>query len=300
MTEEIDAIDLNLLAEIQRDGRASYEALARTLGLSRPAIRARLVRLLESGVVSIVGVAHPAVFGLTAYGHVSITAEGPVLPLAERVAELAEAAFVSMVSGEHAVIAELRCRDQAALAATVRRIAAFPGVRDTSTAIYTEILKDTYFPPGPYHPTAIDEVDRRLIALLQHDGRASFADLGAEVGLSTSAARTRVLRLLESGTLHVGARIHPGALGRAHVVGIGLTMAGDPAGAIEAMTRLPEVDYLATAVGRFDAIATLIAHSADGVLHLMERVRAIPGVRSLSAWTHLRLVKEFYDRPNAH
>jgi len=139
-------------------------------------------------------------------------------------------------------------------------------------------------------------VDRRLISLLQHDGRASFADLGVEVGLSTSAARTRVLRLLESGTVHVGARIHPGALGRVHVVGVGLTFAGDPAKAVETMTRLPEVVYFATSVGRYDAIATLSAHSADGVLQLIETVRAAPGVRSVSAWTHLRLIKELYDQ----
>lgn len=296
--EQIDAIDLNLLGEIQRDGRATYESLSRKLGLSRPATRARLVRLLDSGVVRIVGVAHPAVFGLTAYAHVAVAVEGAVVALAEEIAGMPEAAFVSVIGGEHSLIVELRCTDQSAVSSTIRRIAALPGVRRTATAVYTEILKDTFFPPGHYNPTSIDDLDRRLIELLQQAGRASFADLGAAVGLSTSAARTRVLRLLDSGTVHVGARLHPGALGRVHVAGAGLILAGDHSKAIDAMVHMSEVDYLATAVGRYDSVATLIAHSAEEMLGLMEALRALPGVRALETWTHLRLIKEFYDQPS--
>ncbi|MCW2942407.1 MAG: Lrp/AsnC family transcriptional regulator [Actinomycetia bacterium] len=296
---DIDAIDLALLAEMQRDGRATYEALSRTLGLSRPATRARMLRLLDSGVVRIVGVAHPAVFGLTAYAHVAVTVQGPVLPVADRIAALEDSAFVSVVTGEQSLIAELRSENQTTLAATIGCVSALPGVRRVSTAVYTAILKDTYFPPGPYNPTSVDDVDRRLLECLQHDGRASFAELGELVGLSTSAARTRVLRLLESGTVHVGARVHPGALGLAQVVGFGLTFDGRAQQAIAALRQMPEVDYLATAIGRCDAIGTVISHSAEGVLQLLETVRATPGVRTVESWTHLRLVKVSYDRSSS-
>jgi DNA-binding Lrp family transcriptional regulator len=258
-----------------------------------------MLRLLESEVVRIVGVVHPSVFGLAAYAHLSVTVWGPVLAVADEIAAMEDAAFVSVVTGEHSLIAELRSEDQVTLARTIRRVSTLPGVHRVETAVYTEILKDTYFPPGPYHPTSIDDVDRMLLACLQHDGRTSFANLGESVGLSTSAARTRVLRLLDSGIIHVGARVHPGALGLAQIIGLGLTLDGRGQEAIETIRQMTEVDYLATAIGRCDAICTLMCHSPEGVLQTLETIRTTPGVRAVESWTHLKLVKEFYDRSPA-
>jgi len=294
---EFDDVDLALLAHLQRDGRATYEALSRTLGLSRPSARARMLRLLESGVVRIVGVVHPSVFGLDAYAHVAVTVRGPVLAVAEQIAAMEDAVFVSVIAGEYSLVAELRSQTQATLAGDIRLICALPGVQRVDTAIYTEILKDTFFPPGLYQPTVLDEVDRRLLALLQRDGRTSFADLGEAVGLSTSAARTRVLRLQESGTVHVGARVHPGALGMAQVLGVALSFDARADEALETIRRMTQVDYLATAIGRCDAVCTIMNHSAEGVFQLLETIRAVPGVRSVESYTHLRLVRESYDRP---
>ncbi|MDT7774330.1 MAG: hypothetical protein QOC67_3254 [Pseudonocardiales bacterium] len=279
---EFDDVDLTLLAHLQRDGRATYEALSRALGLSRPSARARMLRLLESGVVRIVGVVHPAVFGLGAYAHVAVTVRGPVLAVADRIAAMEDAVFVSVVAGAHSLVAELRSRTQSTLAGDIRLICALPGVQRVDTSVYTEILKDTFFPPGPYQPTVLDEVDRRLLALLQRDGRTSFADLGEAVGLSTSAARTRVLRLVESGTVHVGARVHPGALGLAQVVGVALSFDSQAGEALETIRQMAEVDYLATAIGRCDAVCTTMNHSAEGVFQLLETIRAVPGVRTVS------------------
>ncbi|MEU5877032.1 Lrp/AsnC family transcriptional regulator [Spirillospora sp. NPDC047279] len=298
MTQErpgMDSLDLALLAEIQHDGRATYEALSRPLGLSRPAVRARLHRLLESEVVRIVGVVHPSVFGLTAYAHTAISVDGPVEPVAARVAASPQAPFVSAVAGRRPLVAELRSADQASLAAAVRDLAAIPGVRCVDTALYTEILKDTHFPPRPYSPTTIDELDRGLLAELQRDGRASFADLGVAVGLSTSAARSRVLRLLESGAVHIGARVHPGALGSAQPVGFELTFAGHATEAVERIRGMEKVQFFATALGRCDAIGTAVGHSPEEVLAVLDEIRGTPGVRSAEAWTHLRVVKESYD-----
>jgi DNA-binding Lrp family transcriptional regulator len=296
---EIDAIDLALLAELRRDGRATYEALSRALGLSRPAARARTLRLLDSGVAQVVGVVHPSVFGLTAYAHLSVTVEGPVLAVADRIAVFDDVPFVSVVAGRHSLVAELRSADQTVLAATISRVGALPGVQRVETSVYTAILKDTYFPPGPYSPTALDEIDRRLLACLQRDGRSAFADLGEAVGLSTSAARTRVLRLLESGTVHIGTRVSPGPLGLAQVLGFQLTFTGRPEEAVERVRQMGQVHYLATAIGHCDAVGTAVGHSLDGVLQLLEDIRAIRGVRSVGSWTHLRVVKETYEWPLA-
>jgi DNA-binding Lrp family transcriptional regulator len=291
----LDATDQALLAEVRRDGRTTYEALSLALGMSRPAARARLQRLLDAEVVSIVGVVHPSVFGLTAYAHVAVAVAGPVLPVAAQVCAMRDAVYVSAVAGRFPLVAELRSTDQHALAAAVRRVAALPGVRETRTAVYTEILQHAHFPPVPYKPTTIDETDRALMEHLQRDGRTPFAELGAAVGLSTSAARTRVLRLLESGAVHIGARVQPDALGATRLCGFQLTLDGAHSeAALSAVRDLDEVEYLANSIGRSDAIGTAASHSAEGELHLLETLRAVPGVRSVESWAHLKLLKEDY------
>jgi DNA-binding Lrp family transcriptional regulator len=296
----LDATDQALLAEVRRDGRTTYEALSLALGMSRPAARARLQRLLDAGVVSIVGVVHPSVFGLTAYAHVAVAVDGPVLPVAEHVCAMGDAVYVSAVAGRFPLVAELRSTDQAALADAVRRVSALPAVRETRTAVYTEILQHAHFPPGPYKATPIDETDRALMERLQRDGRTPFAELGGAVGLSTSAARTRVLRLLESGAVHIGARVQPDALGATRLCGFQLTLDGARSDAALSVVReLDEVEYLANSLGRSDAIGTAASHSAEGELHFLETLRAVPGVRSVESWTHLRLLKEDYAPPAA-
>ncbi|SHN21221.1 Lrp/AsnC family transcriptional regulator [Cryptosporangium aurantiacum] len=291
---DTDAFDRALLAELRRDGRATFEALGQAVGLSRPAVTARMRRLLDSDLVTIVGVVHPSVFGLNAYAHLGLIVQGPIAPVAERLAEFGDLPFLSAVAGRFSLIAELRCTDQAALAATIRRIAGLPGVRKVETGIYTEIRKDTHFPPGRYDETPVDDVDRGLLAHLRRDGRASFAELADGVGLSTSAARTRVLRLLESGAVHVGARVNASAWGAPVLTGFEVTLGGDPASVVSVLDGLDRVQYLATAVGRADVICTAVTYDADETLRLLEDVRALPGVLGLESWTHLRVLKEQY------
>jgi DNA-binding Lrp family transcriptional regulator len=246
-------------------------------------------------VVQVTGVVHPSVFGLHAYAHAAVRVEGPALPVARRIARCLEVPFVTVTSGRFAIVAEVRTIDQAALAATLRTIAAMPDVRGLETAVCTEILTDAHFPPQPYTAAAVDELDRRLLAELRRDGRAAFADLGAAVGLSTSAARTRVLRLIDSGAVHIDARVNANALGLAQLTGFQLTLGSRAAAAVAAVRDIPQVQYLATAVGRADVIGSLVTYAAEDTLRVLDAVRAVPGVHDAESWTHLSVVKEQYD-----
>ncbi|MGY1813887.1 Lrp/AsnC family transcriptional regulator [Blastococcus sp. SYSU D00820] len=292
---ELDALDRALVRALQVDGRATYEALALQLGVSRPAVRTRLLRLTESGAVRVTGVVHPSVFGLHAYAHLGITVDGPVLPVAAALEQLPEAPFVSVVTGPFDLAVELRCADQASLAAQVHRIGCLPGVRAVDTAVYTQIVKDAYHPARPLSAVSLDDVDRQLLGLLQADGRASFASLGQSVGLSTGAARSRVLRLLDAGVVSVGARSHPSSLGMAHFSGFGLRSTSPLEDRLAELREMPEVQYLAGAIGRSDVVGTAIGETQGRLLEVLERIRALPGVHSLACWTHLSFVKESYD-----
>ncbi|MBM9469527.1 Lrp/AsnC family transcriptional regulator [Nakamurella leprariae] len=298
----LDAADEALLGALAQDGRAGVEALARTTGLPRGTVRTRTQRLLAE-VVDVLGIVHPAVFGLTEYALVRVAATGPVGPVAAAVAALDAVPFVSVTAGETALVAEVRTRTRAALAGTVARIAAAPGVLSAESSPYLEILKDasvaatptgddTVASGAPTEP--VDALDRRLLAELQRDGRLSYSSLAEGVGLSVGATRTRVLRLLDTGVLHIGVRPRPVAAGLVQA-GVAMAAHGPVEPLIEQLRRVDSVTYLATALGRWPLIATVRAESLGGLADQLDRVRSLPGAGPSTTWTHLRLVKERYQ-----
>lgn len=298
---ELDEVDEQLVRALQQDGRASYEALARLVGLARSSTKARVRRLLGEGGLRLVGAIHPAVFGLNQLGHVIIETDGPAHPIAKKVAELNETSFVTTTAGRFALTAELRTGDLDAFARGLARVQAVAGVRGVQVVTYLRIWKDPYFPPGPLespgplHDMDLDASDHALLEHLRVDGRASFAELAGVSGLSSGATRARVLRLLESGVVHVGALVRLNPLSHTHTVGFAVTLDGDAEPVARQIVELDEVDCFATGLGWCNGIGTIRAGSYDDVFATLERLRALPGVRAVESWAHLRAVKEEHD-----
>ncbi|MBA8826125.1 DNA-binding Lrp family transcriptional regulator [Saccharopolyspora lacisalsi] len=296
-----DEVDEQLVRALQVDGRASYEALARMVGLARSTTKARVRRLLDEGGLRLIGAVHPAALGLNQLGHVIIEADGPAQPVAERVAELDETSFVTTTAGRFALTAELRTPTLDAFSRGLARVQAVEGVRSVQTATYLQIWKDPYFPPGPLEsPGPLDDIDldpsdHALIEHLRVDGRASFADLAGVTGLSAGATRARLLRLLDSGVVHVGALVRLNPLSHTHTIGFALSLSGETAPVAREVVELDEVDSFATGIGWCNGIGTIRANSHDGVFATLERLRSLPGVRAVESWAHLRAIKEEHD-----
>ena len=296
----LDATDRTIVALLQKDGRLPLETIAAEVGLSRTATRARVERLLGSGAMRITAVVHPHALGLSSFAHVSLATAGPAYPVARLLAEMEEAPFVSVIAGGHSVMAELRCHDLDALVATISRIGCLPEVLSVDTLHYTRIIKDSHFPLGVVDEVSLDDLERRIVALLQQDGRISFSDLGRHIDLSAGAARQRVVRLIERGVVHVGAMVNGGMVGLNKMIGLEISfVAGEEAQAagLKLLADQPRIDYLATCLGRCDAVATIVASSDEEAVAALESVRALPGVRIRGTWTHLDLVKERYPDP---
>ncbi|MFJ9949430.1 Lrp/AsnC family transcriptional regulator [Kitasatospora sp. NPDC091207] len=294
----LDTTDAALVRELQRDGRVSYQRLAELLEISREAARARVQRLLTRGEVRIVGIVPPAVAGITTVAHVSLDVAGPARPVAAAAAGRRAASFVSCTAGPRSVLAELRVADDAALEREFAALRAVPGVRGVEVFRCTELVRDAYAQAAPDvrpgGPPALDATDRRLLGLLQADGRASFAALADRIGLSQPATRARVLRLLEVGAVHVTGLVESRALGVREAAGVGLGVHGPVREVAEAAAALPGVNYVAAGYGRFDLVCGLDAPDRPALLHGLEAVRALPGVTRSESWVHLDIVKESY------
>ncbi|MFD4227472.1 Lrp/AsnC family transcriptional regulator [Streptomyces sp. NPDC058545] len=292
---DLDETDLAIARGLQTDGRLTYETLAQQVGLSRPATRMRVQRLQESGAVRIVAIAHPAVHRLTASAHLAIDTEGASAPVAREIAALPQAPFVTLTSGRRSIMTELRTAGFGELERTIEHIRAMEGVRTVDPLVATRHVKDPYLLAEEPTVALQDEVDERILAELEEDGRLPFAELAGRVGLSAGATRSRTLRLLEGGVAKVVALVRPDVLGMGYLCGFSLRVAGAAAQVAERVAGLSRVTFLSTCLGRAELVGTITAESFAAVRATLEEMRELPQVREVESWLHLELIKEQYN-----
>lgn len=142
----------------------------------------------------------------------------------------------------------------------------------------------------------LDEVAKRIIELLQIDGRASYAALAKEVGLSEAAVRQRVQRLLDQGVMQIVAVTDPLQVGFRRQAMIGLRTSGDLKAIGDAVAAIPEVDYVVTTAGSFDLLCEVVCEDDDHLLEVLTgRIRALDGVVSTETFVYLKLNKQHYN-----
>lgn len=141
----IDDIDKAVIEALQEDGRLPYTKLAVQVGLSEAAVRQRVQRLIESGVMQIVAVTDPMTLGFRRIAMVGLRVEGDLRAVANAIAALSEVTYVVVVSGSFDLILEVVCEDDDHLLALLNdKLRAIPGVRSTETFTYLRLFKQTY------------------------------------------------------------------------------------------------------------------------------------------------------------
>jgi len=289
----MDEVDGAIVELLEADGRLTHREIARAIGLSRSTAATRVQRLISSGQVVIRGAVHPAVLGRGALAHVSVSVHGPAAPVAAALARRDDVPFLSLTSGPHALVAEIRSASAGDVDAVVSELRSLPGVSGVDTLMYVEVMRDVISPVGTVR-TEVDDTDRALLAALQDDGRASYVDLAAKVGLSAAGVRRRVVRLLDARVVRVGAVVRHSGQDRQSALGFGIRLAGGHKDAVAALAAMPSVIFVARTLGRFDLLATMRAFSAAQLVGVLDAVRALPDVRALESWSHLDVVKESY------
>jgi len=141
----LDDFDKRIIAQLQQDGRRPYTQIAPAVGLSEAAVRQRVQRLVESGVMQIVGVTDPRMVGFGRQAMIGLTVEGDTRTVADAVAALPEVVYVVLTAGSLDVLVEVVVEDDEHLLELLNnKIRAIDGVRDTETFLYLRIHKETY------------------------------------------------------------------------------------------------------------------------------------------------------------
>jgi Lrp/AsnC family transcriptional regulator for asnA, asnC and gidA len=141
----VDAVSLAIIEQLQEDGRRPYAAIGKAVGLSEAAVRQRVQKLLDQGVMQIVAVTDPLTVGFRRQAMVGIRVEGDLDPVAEALTAMAECEYVVMTAGSFDLMVEVVCEDDDHLLEVInKRIRALPGVRSTESFVYLKLKKQTY------------------------------------------------------------------------------------------------------------------------------------------------------------
>ena len=141
----LDAPNRAIIEALQRDGRQPYGAIAEAVGLSEAAVRRRVQRLRESGIMQIVAVTDPMQLGFARQAMVGVRADGDLTEVADKLAALPEVDYVVVTAGSFDLLVEVVCNnDEHLLSLLNNSIRAVPGVRDSETFVYLKLTKQTY------------------------------------------------------------------------------------------------------------------------------------------------------------
>ena len=142
---QLDELSMQIIRELQADGRRPYTSIARAVGLSEAAVRSRVQRLLDAGVMQIVAVTDPLRVGLHRQAMVGVKADGDVREVARRLAASDDIDYVVITSGAYDVLVELTARDDEHLLEVINaQIRQVEGVREAEVFVYLRLEKQTY------------------------------------------------------------------------------------------------------------------------------------------------------------
>ncbi len=143
--DSLDQLSKRIIEQLQQDGRRSYAAIARAVGLSEAATRQRVQRLIDEGVIQIAAITDAAAVGFNRMALLGIHVEGDIRSVADKLAGLHEADYVVICAGHFDLLVELICEDDAHLLRTIdESVRTVPGVRSTETFVYLKVAKENY------------------------------------------------------------------------------------------------------------------------------------------------------------
>jgi len=142
---QLDDVSKAIIEQLQQDGRRSYAAIGKVVGLSEAAVRQRVQRLIDGGVMQVVAVTDPLELGFARQAMVGVRVTGRLEPVADAIAEIPEVDYVVITAGSFDLLVEVVAEsDEHLLEVISGRIRDIEGVLSTETFMYLRLHKQTY------------------------------------------------------------------------------------------------------------------------------------------------------------
>jgi Lrp/AsnC family transcriptional regulator for asnA, asnC and gidA len=140
-----DEVSKAIIEQLQEDGRRAYATIGKAVGLSEAAVRQRVQKLVDTGVVQIVAVTDPMQIGFARQAMIAISTNGDTEAIADELAAIDEIDYVVVTAGSCDIIVEVVVEDDAhLLRLTNARIRTIEGVTKTESFLYLKLVKQTY------------------------------------------------------------------------------------------------------------------------------------------------------------
>lgn len=141
----LDEVSKGIIEQLQEDGRRSYAEIGKAVGLSEAAVRQRVQKLTEAGVMQVVAVTDPMQLGFYRQAMIGIRVTGDTTSVAEQLASIPAVDYVVLTAGSFDVLAEVVCEsDEDLIELLNHRIRAIDGVLSTETFVYLKLQKQFY------------------------------------------------------------------------------------------------------------------------------------------------------------
>jgi Lrp/AsnC family transcriptional regulator for asnA, asnC and gidA len=141
----LDDTSKAIIEQLQDDGRRSYAEIGKAVGLSEAAVRQRVQKLVDGGVVQIVAVTDPLQLGFLRQAMIGIRVSGDTREIADAVADIPEVDYVVLTAGSFDLLVEIVCEDDEKLLDLLNeKIRSLDGVLSTETFVYLKLRKQLY------------------------------------------------------------------------------------------------------------------------------------------------------------
>lgn len=139
----LDEIDIAIMKSLQKDGREAFSDISKRLGVVVSTVSKRYQKLLEDGVIKIIGRVEPNKIGYNAYACIliKINMVTQVNQIAQKLTEIPEVSFLAMRTGDFDFELNAMCRDNDHLLNLMERLHNMEGIQKTETHMYLKVYK---------------------------------------------------------------------------------------------------------------------------------------------------------------
>jgi len=140
----LDEVSRHIIEQLQQDGRRSYAAIGKAVGLSEAAVRQRVQRLTDQGALQIVGVTDPMSLGFRRQAMIGVRCNGDLQRIADKLAGMQAIDYVVITAGSFDLLIEVVCENDDQLLDILGHVRSQAGVITTETFVYLKLRKQTY------------------------------------------------------------------------------------------------------------------------------------------------------------
>jgi len=142
---QLDDVSKAIIEQLQADGRRSYAEIGKAVGLSEAAVRQRVQKLTDSGVMQVVAVTDPMQLGFYRQAMIGVRVTGDTTEVARALSALPAVDYVVLTAGSFDLLVEVVCENDDDLIALLNKeIRMIQGVQSTETFVYLKLVKQQY------------------------------------------------------------------------------------------------------------------------------------------------------------